>query len=193
MQRRTNEDRTRSIRAHRTQPALPGVTLPTASVKVQQQDSALPQLRRAKKQPQHARQTACKLLGAGLLLILLYLAMYPLFASLGNKPLNQAYYVKFTWLPHLFWTSWAFFLIQGLKHIPIFDLSNGTSSTTAVSGYANLLLALFVLAFVLVFYASRVGARVMRERLTPKDRSLLFWTICLLTVILGVIFIFAPG
>ncbi|MGZ3615952.1 MAG: hypothetical protein ACXWOL_03575 [Ktedonobacteraceae bacterium] len=193
MQRRTSEDRTRSIRAHRTQPALPGVTLPTASVNVQQQDSALPQLHRVKKHTQHAREAAYKLLGTGLLLILLYLAMYPLFASMGNKSLNQAYYVKFPWLPHLFWTSWAFFLVQALKHIPIFDLSNGTSSTTAVSGYANLLLALVVLAFVLIFYASRVGARVMRERLTQKDRSLLFWTVCLLTVIFGVIFIFAPA
>ncbi len=193
MQRRTSEDRTRSIRAHRTQPALPGVTLPTASVKVQQQGSALPQSPRAKKQPQHARQAACKLLGAGLLLILLYLAMYPLFAALGNKTLNQAYYVKFPWLPNLFWTSRVPFLVQSLKHIPIFDLSNGISSTTSVNGYANLLLALFVLAFALVFYASRVGARVMRERLAPKDRLLLFWTVCILTVVFGVIFIFAPA
>ena len=192
MQRRTSEDRTRSRYTHRTQPALPGVTLPTASVKVQQQGSALQQSPRSKKQPQHARQAVFKLLGAGLLLILLYLAMYPLFATLGNKPLNQAYYMKFPWLPHLFWTSWASFIVQGLQHIPIFDLSNGASLTTSVNGYANLLLALFVLAFALVFYASRVGSRVMRERLTTKDRSLLFWTVCLLTGVFGVIFIFAP-
>ena len=181
------------MRAHRTQPALPGVTLPTASVKVQQQGSTLPQSPRGKKQPRHARQAAFKLLGAGLLLILLYLAMFPLFAALGNKPLNQAYYVKFPWLPHLFWTSWASFLVQGLKHIPIFDLSNRTSPTTSVNGYANLLLVLFVLAFALVFFASRVATRVMRERLTPKDRSLLFWTVCILTGVFGVIFIFAPA
>ena len=181
------------MRAHRTQPALPGVTLPTASVKVQQQGSILLQSPRGKKQPRHARQAAFKLLGAGLLLILLYLAMYPLFAALGNKPLNQAYYVKFPWLPHLFWTSWASYLVQGLKHIPIFDLSNGASPTTSVNGYANLLLVLFVLAFALVFFASRVATRVMRERLTPKDRSLLFWTVCILMGVFGVIFIFAPA
>ena len=181
------------MRAHRTQPALPGVTLPTASVKVQQQGSTLPQSPRGKKQPRYARQAAFKLLGAGLLLILLYLAMYPLFAALGNKPLNQAYYVKFPWLPHLFWTSWASYLVQGLKHIPIFDLSNGASPTTSVNGYANLLLVLFVLAFALVFFASRVATRVMRERLTSKDRSLLFWTVCILTGVFGVIFIFAPA
>src|SRR5436309_2549173 len=187
MQQRTSEDRARSMRARRTQPALPGVTLPTASVTVQQQGSALPQSPRGKKQPGHARQAAIKLLGAGLLLILLYLAMYPLFAALRNTSLNQAYYVKFPWLPHLFWTSWASFLVQGLKHIPIFDLSNGASSTTLVNGYANLLLALLGLAFALVFFASRVGNRVMRERLTPKDRSLLFWTVCILTGIFGAI------
>lgn len=193
MQRRTNEDRTRSIRAHRTQPALPGVTLPTTSVKVQQPGTALPQSPGGKKQPQHARQAAFRLFGAGFLLILLYLAMYPLFAALGNKPLNQAYYVKFPWLPHLYWTSWASFFVQGLKHIPIFDLSNGVSPTTPVNGYVNLLLALFALAFALVFYASRVVTRVLRERLTPKERSLLFWTVGILTGVFGVIFIFAPA
>ena len=193
MQRRTSEDRTRSRRAHRTQPALPGVTLPTASVKVQQQSSALQQSPRSKKQPQQAKQAAFKLLGAGLLLILLYLAMYPLVAALGNKPLNQAYYVKFPWLPHLFWTSQASFLVQVLKHIPIFDLSNGATPTTSANGYANLLLVLLVLAFVLVFFASRVGTKVLRERLTSKDRLLLFWTVCILTGVFGVIFIFAPA
>jgi hypothetical protein len=181
------------MRARRTQPALPGGTLPTASVTAQQQGSALPQSPRGNKQPRHARQAALKLLGAGLLLILLYLAMYPLFAALGNTSLNQAYYVTFPWLPRLFWTSWASFLVQGLKHIPIFDLSNAASSTTPVNGYANLLLALIVLAFALVCFASRVGTRVMRERLTPKDQTLLFWTVCMLTLVFGVIFIFAPA
>ena len=175
MQRRTSENRARSKRAHRTQPALPGVTLPTASIMVQQKrGSALPQPRVSKKQPQHAKRAALKLIGLGLLLILIYLAMYPLLAEVGNKPLNQAYYAKFPWLPHLFWTSWA-------------------SLTTFVNGYLNLLLALFILAFVLAFVASRVGTKVARERLISKDRALLFWTVCLLTGVFGVIFLFAPG
>jgi hypothetical protein len=147
----------------------------------------------SKKQPQHAKQAALKLIGVGLLLSSLYLAMYPLLAKVGNSPLNQTYYAKFPWLPHLFWTSWAPLLVQGLHHIPVFDLSSNGSSTTGVNGYPNLLLAWFVLAFVLVLVASRVGTKVARERLTSKDSFLLFWTVCLLTGILGVIFIFAPA
>lgn len=182
------------MRARRTQPALPGVTLPTASIGVQhQRDSTFPQYPTSKKQPQHAKQAVLKLIGVGLLLSLLYLAMYPLLAKVGNSPLNRAYYTKFPWLPHLFWTSWASFLVQGLHHIPVFDLSSNGSLTTGVNGYPNLLLALLVLAFVLVLVASRVGSKVARERLTSKDSFLLFWTVLLLTGILGVIFIFAPA
>ena len=119
--------------------------------------------------------------------------MYPLLAAVGNASLNQAYYAKFPWLPHLFWTSWASFLVQGLNHIPVFDLGSGVSPTRGVNGFANVLLALFVLAFVLVLFASRVGTKVAREKFTSKDRSLLFWTVCILTGVFGVIFIFAPG
>jgi hypothetical protein len=193
MQRRTSGGRARSVRARRTQPALPGVTLPTASIMVQQQGSALPQSQTSKKQSKYTKRATLKLIGLGLLLALLYLAMYPLLSEIGNRLLNQAYYMKFPWLPRLFWTSWASFFVQGLHHIPIFDLSNGVSSTTFVKGYPNLLLALFVLAFVLTLVASRVGTKVMRKRLTSKDRSLLFWTVCLLTGVFGFIFIFAPG
>ncbi len=177
------------MRARRTQPALPGVTLPTASLMVQQQGSALPQSPVGKKQFQHAKRTALKLIGVGFFLTLIYLAMYPLLAAVGNKPLNQVYFTTFPWLPHLFWTSWVSFLVQGLHHILIFDLTNKAVPTT---GYPNLLLALFALAFVLVFVASRVGTKVMRERLTPKHLSLLFWTACVLTGVFGFIFFFAP-
>ena len=182
------------MHARRTQPALPGVTLPTVSIDVQsQRSSALPQPPMSKKRHQHAKRAALKLVGLGLLLALFYLAMYPLLAGVGNGPLNQAFYAVFPWLPHLFWTSWASFLVQGLHHIPIFDLSSGASPTTVVNGYPNLLLAMIILAFVLVLVAARVGSKIARERLTSHDRSLLFWTVCILTGVFGVIFFFAPG
>ena len=194
MQQHTREHGARSMRTRRTQPALPGGTLPTASIIVQQQrGSALPHPSMSNKQPQHAKRAALKLVALGLLLALLYLSMYPLVARVGNRPLNQAFYTAFPWLPHLFWTSWASFLVQGLHHISIFDLSSGASSTTIVNGYPNLLLALLTLAFVLALIAARVGTKVARERLTSKDRSMLFWTVCILTGVFGVIFIFAPG
>lgn len=194
MQQRTSKDRARSMRARRTQPALPGVTLPTAAIMVQQQQgSALPHPPVNRKQPEYAKRAALKLIGLGFLLALLYLAMYPLLAEVGNASLNQAYYAKFPWLPHLFWTSWASFLVQGLHHIPVFDMGSGVSPTRGMNGFANVLLALFVLAFLLVLIASRVGAKVAREKFTSKDRSLLFWTVCILTGVFGAIFIFAPG
>jgi hypothetical protein len=160
---------------------------------VQQRGFALPQSSMGKKLSQHAKRAAIKLLGLGLLLVLLYLAMFPLLAAVGNKPLNQAYFKEFPWLPHLFWISWASFIVQGFHHIPIFDLSNGAAPATIAHGYPDLLLAFFVLAFMLALFASRVGTKIARERLTSKDQSLLFWTVCLLTGVFGVIFIFAPG
>src|SRR2546429_8601034 len=87
MQQRISEDRARSMRERRTQPALPGVTLPTASMMVQQQHgSALPNSPMSKKQPQHTKRAAQKLVGLGLLLALLYLAMYPLLAAMDTLP-----------------------------------------------------------------------------------------------------------
>jgi hypothetical protein len=169
------------------------VTLPTNSIVVrQQQDPALPRSLVSEKQSRYAKRAALKLIGLGLLLVLLYLTMYPLLIEVGNKPLNQAYYAKFPWLPHLLLTSWSSFLVQSLHLISIFAQSSGDSSTTIVNGYRNLLLALFVIAFVLTIVASRVGTKVASERLTSKDRSLLFWTVCLFTGAFGVIFIFAP-
>jgi hypothetical protein len=194
MQRRTGQDRAGLMRARRTQPALPGVTLPTDSIALRhQQDSALPQSLVSKKHHRHAQQAALKLIGLGLLLSLLYLAMYPLLSEVGNRPLNQAYYAKFPWLPHLFLTSWTSLLVQRLHLIPIFDRSSGVSPTTIVNEYPNLILALFVMAFVLALVASRVGTKVARERLTSNNRSLLFWVVCLFTAAFGVIFLFAPG
>ncbi len=181
------------MRGRRTQPALPGVTLPTSPIVMQsQRNHALPLSPVIKKRPQHAKQAVFKLVGLGLLLALLYLAMYPLLAGAvaGNGLAKQALFGMFPWLPHLFWTSWASILVQGLNHVPVFNLSSGT---TVGNAYANLLLALFILAFVVVLVAVRTGGKVARERLSSKDRSLLFWTVFILAGIFGAIFFFAPG
>jgi hypothetical protein len=148
-----------------------------------------------KKRSHHTRQAALKLLGLGLLQALLYLALYPLLAGavVGNEATKQALFETFPWLPHLFWTSWASFLVQALNHIAVFKLGSGASSTPGNSGYANLLLVLFALAFVLVLVAVQIGGKVARERLSSKDRYLLFWTIFAITAIFGIIFVFAPG
>lgn len=181
----------RSLRGRRTQPALPGVTLPTAPIVVQsQRDAALPQPP-VKKRPRYARRAALKLLGLGALLAVVYLAMYPLLAGavVDNGAVKQALYGVFPWLPRLFWTAWASFLVKGLNHISVFSLGTGKGA----SGYANLLLVLFALAFVLVLIAARIGGRVARERLSANGRRLLLWTIFALTGMMGIIFVFAPA
>jgi hypothetical protein len=148
-----------------------------------------------KKRPQFAKRAALKLLGLGLLLALLYLAMYPLLAGAGTDNIlaKQALYGMFPWLPRLFWTSWASFPIHGLNDLPVFNSSNGASSTTVGNAGANLLLALFIVAFVVILFAVRIGGKIARERLSSQDRSLLFWTVFILTASFGVIFFFAPG
>ena len=181
----------RSLRGRRTQPALPGVTLPTAPIVVQsQRDAALPQPP-VKKRPRYAQRAALKLLGLGALLAVVYLAMYPLLAGavVDNGAVEQALYGVFPWLPRLFWTAWASFLVKGLNHISVFSLGTGKGA----SGYANLLLVLLVLAFVLVLIAARIGGRVARERLSANGRRLLLWTIFALTGMMGIIFVFAPA
>src|SRR5216683_3151392 len=172
----------RSLRGRRTQPALPGVTLSTAPIVVQsQRDADLPQPP-VKKRPRYARRAALKLLGLGALLAVVYLAMYPLLAGavVDNGAVEQALYGVFPWLPRLFWTAWASFLVKGLNHISVFSL--GTSK--GASGYANLLLVLI---------AARIGGRVARERLSANGRRLLLWTIFALTGMMGIIFVFAPA
>src|SRR5436305_3721277 len=120
----------RTLRGRRTQPALPGVTLPTTPIVVQpQRNTAFPQPL-MKRRPHYARQAALKLLGLGLLLVLLYLALYPLLAGavIANEAAKQALFGTFPWLPQLFWTSWAPFLVQNLSHIAVFNLGSGASS-----------------------------------------------------------------
>jgi hypothetical protein len=140
-----------------------------------------------------AKRAAFKLIGLGLFLALLYIAMYPLLHGPGNKSLNMLFYTKFPWIPHLFWTSLAPIVVQGFHHIPLLDPGPASSSTAGGNGYSNLFLIVSALAFVLVLFAARVGYKVTRERLTSQGRSLLFWTVFVLTGLFGIIFVFAPA
>src|SRR5881227_4107818 len=82
MQRRPGRDRgSDSIRTRRTQPALPGSTMPTVPMVApsQQYPARLyePQSP-AKKSPHYGRRAVLQLLSLGVLLEVLFLAMYPL-------------------------------------------------------------------------------------------------------------------
>lgn len=175
----------RSLRARRTQPALPGITSPTTPILTQgylSQHSDLPQPA-IKKRP--TRRAFWRLLFLGLLLALLYLALYPLFAGAA---LNHAYtkpllLEAFPWLPRFDWTTWAP-VARSINHIAFF--SPGTA-------YANLLLLFLAIAFGVLLIAARVGSRVAREHLSTGESRLLFWTILILAALFSLIFLFAPA
>ncbi len=175
----------RSLRARRTQPALPGITSPTTPIMMQarlSQRTDLPQPT-IKKRP--VRRAQWRLLLLGLLLALLYLALYPLFASVA---LNHAYarpllMDAFPWLSHFSWTAWTP-VARGLNGIALFN--SGTA-------YANLLLVFLAIAFGILLIAARVGSRVARERISPGEMRLLFCIILLLAALFSLIFLFAPA
>ena len=179
-----------SLRARRTQPALPGANVRTSPLAVPApRNTASPQ-RANRKRPNPTRRAILKLLGLGALFELLLLALYPLLANATtkNEAAKQALLGIWPWLPHLYWTTAFPRLVQGLSIIPFFHV-NGPA---AVMGNANLLLVLLGLAFVLLLFATRIGNRVLKERLNPRNIRLLFWTIIGLTALFGITALFAP-
>ncbi len=190
MQRRPENHAARAIRTRRTQPSLPVNTLPTApQVVPEQQNRATPQPP-IKKRPNLARRVAWKLAGWGVLLAILYFALYPLLAGAipGRTTAKQALYAIFPWLPRLYWTTLAPILAQGLSRLPPFNLtSNGPGS------YANLLLAVLALAFIILLFCVRAGSRVAKEKLSRQDAQRIFFVIFAFTVLFSIIFVVAPA
>lgn len=184
MKQNPGESASRSLRERRTQPALVGMTLPTTPV-------TTPQLRNGAPQPvakKHStRGTIWKLTTLGLLLSLLSVALYPLFAGAfsDHQAAKQALTGLFPWVTHLSWTAWSP-VRSALNHLAFFNLNTPV-------GFANLLFVGLALAFALQAIAARVGRKVAQERLTQRDTSRLFWTIFPLTALLSVIFLFAPA
>src|SRR5689334_20466903 len=176
MKQNPGESASRSLRERRTQPALVGVTLPTTPVITPQQRNGAPQ-QVAKKQP--ARAAIWKLIMLGLLLSLLSAALYPLFVGAfpDHQAAQQALTGLFPWVTHLSWTAWPPAL-HALNQLAPFNL--GTTG-----GFANLLFVGLALAFALQIIAARLGHQAAQERLAPRDRSRLLWTIFPLTVLLS--------
>ncbi|HET9999586.1 MAG TPA: hypothetical protein VFQ36_01750 [Ktedonobacteraceae bacterium] len=184
MKQNPGERASRSMRARRTQPALLGITMPTTPVTTPQPRTDTPQPV-AKKQP--ARSALWRLLALGLLLALLYFALYPLFdgAIPDHEAAKQALLNVFPWLAHLYWTEWTP-AARVISYLAPFNLNTS-------AGFANLLLVGLALVFVFLLMAARVGRKAGRERLTSGDANMLFWTIMPLTALLSVIFLFAPA
>ncbi len=184
MKQNPGEGASRSLRGRRTQPALTGVTLPTTPVATPQLRNGIPQPTTGKR-PTHGAMW--KLLSLGVLLALLYLSLYPLFAGaiIDHAAAKQALAGVFPWISHLYWTAWTP-AASVINHVAFFRLNTP-------GGFANLLLIWLTLAFVALLLAARVGSIVGRERLLPSDVRLLYWTIIPLTVLLSFVFLFAPA
>lgn len=181
------------LRSGRTQPALPGATLPTASMTARSQQYQLEPQDPSHRRPNYGRRVLLALIGLGLLVEALLLASYPLLAGATTREdaATQALLGLLPWLPHLYWTTALPFLAQIVAHVPFFALTNGGSHTG--NGNANLLLCLLVLAFVITLIAGRIGGRVVRERLSPSNVRVLFSTIIILTAIFALTCFFAPA
>lgn len=164
-----------STHARRTQPALPGAAVPTAQLVVPSQYLGTVEEPMAYKRPQVGRRILFTLFILGILLELLYLALYPLLVSAPIS--NDALLHLFPWLSRL--TALPF-LAQG-------------STRPAILNTANLLLLLMGLAFALSLLASRVAKRSIRERLSHVDQRRIFWAIVLFTAVFGLTFVLAPG
>lgn len=185
------------MRTKRTQPALPGVTLPTSPIVAPSRynlgESQEPQPPTQKKRSRRGWRATLTLMGFGLFLAMVLLAMYPLLANgyiASNGPTNsaaqRAILGLFPWIPRLYWTTRLPILAQLVAHSATFN--PGSSG-----GSANLLFTLLGLAFVVMLLAGQVGSRVMRGRLSQGDSRLLFWTVFLFATIFGLICLFAPG
>src|SRR5438093_493294 len=162
MQRRPGRDRgSDSIRTRRTQPALPGATMPTVRMVVpsRQYPAGLyePQSP-AKKRPNYGQRALLQLLSSGLILEMLFLALYPLLAGVttSNDAAKQAWLGLFPWISRLYWTRAFPGLVQLLTQVPGFNL-------TKAGGSINFLVLLLALSFVLVLIAGHIGSRIAQE------------------------------
>ena len=129
-----------------------------------------------------------QLLGLGILLELLFLALYPLLVGVAstNNIVQQAWQGLFPWLPELYWTNALPVLPQLLAHISAFNLGNS-------GGNANLLLLVLAITFLLTLLAAQSGRRVLRERLSVSTVRVLFSIVLVLTILFGLTFVLLPA
>jgi len=188
MQQPPNQRAVDSFRSRRTQPALPGVTQPTVIISPTTPRPGPPPVRRTR----IAWRTALQLSLLGALLELLLLALYPLLASTthdGNtgQIVLQALPGLFPWLPSLYWTHAFPALSSLLSSVSWLNISDTTTGASVLLSFF-----LLVLATGVALLASRLGGRVIQERLSRIDKALFFWLILLATGIFGLTMLVAP-
>ncbi len=176
------------MRTQRTQPALPGATLPTAPMPGYAPGYIVGPQPAASRRSHSVRRAVVWLLGLALLLEGVYLALYPLFAgtTAPGDAAKQALLALFPRLPALYWTTAFPAVGRFLTRVPL--LNPGVDS-----GLANLLLALLVLAFVLVLVAAGVGRKVADQQISRVGARVLFWCVFALALVFGLTYVCAPS
>lgn len=190
MQQRPGGRETYSVRTRRTNPALPGATLPTASVSTHVQQLP-PHQQSARKRPNGTGRAVTWLCVTGILIELFTLALYPVLANAtystnGTSATTRAVTQLFPWIVRLYWKpswpvlSWFFAHVSWLN-------------PATVSGNANLFAVVAGIAFVLSLCAARVGNGIARKKLERADVRVLFCVALFFTLFFGLTYLFAPG
>ena len=188
MQQPPNQQTVEGFRSRRTQPALPGVTQATVIISPTTPRPGTPPVRRTK----NAWRTIFQLCVLGVILELLLLAQYPLLASItreGNagQLVQQALPGVLPWLPSLYWTNAFPALSRLLSNVSWLNISDNTTGADVLLSFL-----LLVLASGVALIASRLGGRVIQERLSRVNKVLLFWLILLGTGVFGLTMLVAP-
>lgn len=180
---------TRSLRSGRTNPALPGLRLPTTPVYVPAAPrQRWPQLSTSQDRSS-LRRVFFQLLLLGLLLGLCYWLLYPLFGeALPGSFAAQGLIRAWPWLPNLFWTKQFPGLVWVLSFVPWFNIQKADPVSLA-----NLALLLLGMAGLLLLLAARVGRGVVRDSLSRGLLLTVPVVICLFTLLFGGLFVSLPG
>ncbi len=190
MQQRPGGRETYSVRTRRTNPALPGATLPTAPVTVHSPKTNIVNSRLVRGAAGVGRAVLW-LCVIGVLIELFTLALYPVLANAtygtsAGSVTTRALTGLFPWLTRLYWQpSWPP-LAWFFAHVPWFN-------PATMAGNANLFALLAGLAFVLSLCAVQVGSRIARKRLERADVRLLFCIVLCFTILFGITYMFIPG
>jgi hypothetical protein len=184
MQQRPEYRAIDSMRKQRTQPALPGVTLPTVPIVAQPLHIIRP-FQPARRTPRGNGKVVV-LWGLALLLEGLYLALYPLLVgrAQAGDPFRQAIEGLFPWVSLFYWTTRWPILIQPFTYVPWLNPQHG--------GGINLSFLLLSIACAIALLAAHIGARGGRQHLSMLGERGIFWTMLLITVLLGMTLVCMP-
>ncbi len=179
-----------TTRSQRTQPALPGVTLPTVPAAAQRSRGNFTLQATVTKGKQKARLGRAVLfcLLCGLLLEVALLSLYPILANLARStdPLLTALSAFWPGLPMLYWTHRLPALVQVLSGTPWL-------SPLTTTGNLNLAIGELLFAAGCMVLAALACRRVVMERLSLLGELTLFWTMLLFTLLFSLTLLLLPS